>query len=278
VEVNEHAMARPAPALRPFVAYYSGYRQRGLPPGTHRGLPSPWLTLIVTIDEPLVVAAHPDRRQAPGRYDALLGGLHTSPALITHDGFQSGVQVAVSPLGCRAFFGMPAAELANVDTDLADVITGPVVDQVREQVIAAATWPERFAAIDDTLLRLTARHDDRVHPEVARAFRRLVATGGDLPIADLAREVGWSARHLTARFRAELGLRPKETARVVRFQRVRRRLSPGVRLAELAADTGYFDQAHLARDFHDFAGCSPSQWLADEIGFVQAGDPNVDED
>jgi hypothetical protein len=200
VEVNEHVMARPAPALRPFVAYYSGYRQRGLPPGTHRGLPSPWLTLIVTIGEPLVVAAHPDRRQAPGRYDALLGGLHVSPALITHDGFQSGVQVAVSPLGCRAFFGMPAAELANLDTDLAGVITGPVVDQVREQVITAATWPERFAAIDDTLLRLAARHDDRVPPEVARAFRRLVATGGDLPI--------WPARSAGARATSPPGSGP----------------------------------------------------------------------
>ena len=84
--VDEYAQARPSPALRPYVAFYSGYRQRGLPAGTHRGLPSPYLTLILTIDEPLVIAAHPDRRQAPGRYDALIGGLHLSPALITMDG------------------------------------------------------------------------------------------------------------------------------------------------------------------------------------------------
>ena len=82
MEVNEHLLARPSPALRQYVAHYSGYRQRGVAPGRHRGLPSPYLTLILTLDEPLVVAAHPDRRQAPGRYDALVGGLHVTPALM----------------------------------------------------------------------------------------------------------------------------------------------------------------------------------------------------
>jgi AraC-like DNA-binding protein len=39
----------------------------------------------------------------------------------------------------------------------------------------------------------------------------------------------------------------------------------GYRLADLAADCGYFDQAHLAREFRALAGCPPSQWLAEEV-------------
>jgi AraC-like DNA-binding protein len=276
MEVNEYAQARPSPALRPYVAFYSGYRQRGLPAGTHRGLPSPWLTLILTIDEPLVIAAHPDRRQAPGRYDALIGGLHLSPVLITMDGAQSGVQVAVNPLGCGALFGLPAAELANVDTDFAAVAGDTVVAELRERLQLAGSWPARFAALDEVLCRRV--RDRAVHPDVAHVFGRLLETGGDVAMAELAGEVGWSARHLTDRFRAEVGLRPKEAARVARFDRARRRLRPGVRLADVAADTGYFDQAHLAREFHTFAGCSPSQWLADEFDFVQANAPLLDED
>ncbi len=61
--VWESVRYRPPPALRPFAGWYSGYRQAGLAPGRHRGLPSPYLTLIVTLDEPLAVAAHPDPRQ-----------------------------------------------------------------------------------------------------------------------------------------------------------------------------------------------------------------------
>ncbi len=266
--VDEYAQVRPSPAMRPYAAFYSGYRQHGIPPASHRGLPSPYLTLILTLDDPLVITAHPDHRQPPGRYDTLIGGLHLRPALIEHDGRQSGVQVAVHPLGCRALLGVPAGELAGTDVDLSAVLHDDVVAELRERLHAAADWPARFAALDAALRRLV-RDRGGVHPDVAYAFDRLLDSGGRVGVAQLAAEIGWSARHLTDRFRAEIGLRPKEAARVVRFDRARRRLAPGRRMAEVAADAGYFDQAHLAREFHAMAGIPASRWLADEFGFVQ---------
>jgi AraC-like DNA-binding protein len=266
--VDEYAQVRPSPAMRPYAAFYSGYRQHGIPPASHRGLPSPYLTLILTLDDPLVITAHPDHRQPPGRYDTLIGGLHLRPALIEHDGRQSGVQVAVHPLGCRALLGVPAGELAGTDVDLSAVLRDDVVAELRERLHAAADWPARFAALDAALRRLV-RDRGGVHPDVAYAFDRLLDSGGRVGVAQLAAEIGWSARHLTDRFRAEIGLRPKEAARVVRFDRARRRLAPGRRMAEVAADAGYFDQAHLAREFHAMAGIPASRWLADEFGFVQ---------
>ena len=77
-------------------------------------------------------------------------------------------------------------------------------------------------------------------------------------------------RHLTNRFRAEVGLRPKEAARVVRFDRARRLLHAGRPARRRGRRAGYFDQAHLNREFRALAGCSPTRWLADEFGFVQA--------
>src|SRR5689334_22899370 len=147
--VDEYVRGRPAAALGPFVASYSGYRQRGVAPMRHLGLPSPYLTMILTLDEPLVMAAHPDPRQAPGRYDALVGGLHLTPAVIVHDGRQSGVQVAVHPLGCRALLGMPAAELAGLDVDAAAVLGSHAVAGIRERLAGAPDWPSRFALLDD---------------------------------------------------------------------------------------------------------------------------------
>jgi hypothetical protein len=61
--VNESVRVLPAASLRHHVAWYSGYRQEGVEPARHRGLPSPYLTLIITLDDPLTVAAHPDPRQ-----------------------------------------------------------------------------------------------------------------------------------------------------------------------------------------------------------------------
>ena len=278
--VDEHHRGIPAEPLRQYVAWYTGYRQRGIPPATHRGLPSPYLTLIFTLDEPLTIVAHPDPGQPPGEYGALLGGLHSVPALITHLGAQSGIQVALRPLGARALLGLPAGELAEVDLP-AEAVLGGVCAELRDRVRSAAGWPERFAVLDEILLRRAGQHGVGPSPEIAAevrwAWRELLREGGAIRVSELAAGTGWSERHLTSRFRAEIGLAPKAAARVIRFDRARkllvRKLTAGgdYLLADLAADCGYFDQAHLAREFRALAGCPPSQWLAEEFRNVQAG-------
>ncbi len=274
--IDEHAVWRPGPALRPFVSWAVGYRQAGVAPALHRGLPSPWLTMIVTLDEPLVIARHPDPGQPGGRYDFLLGGLHTKPALVTHDGAQAGIQLGLSPLGARALLGLPAADLASIDLEAGQVL-GRLAGEVRERVVAAPGWAGRFAVLERFLIaQLSAARVPAPRAEVSYAWERLQRSGGGVSVAELAAETGWSARHLGEQFRAETGLTPKASARVVRFDRARRRLmarqaaGQPVVLAAFAAESGYYDQAHLARDFRELAGCSPSVLLAQELRNVQA--------
>jgi AraC-like DNA-binding protein len=295
--VEEHALYDPPALLRPFVSGYTGYRLAGAEPGRHRGLPSPELTFIVTLDDPLAIDAHPDPGQPAGSYDTLLGGLHTSPALVSHEGRWSGVQLGLTPLGARTLLGVPAAELANWDAEAADVVGG-FAAQLRELVVRQPTWAERFAVLDELLARRAGQSDANrcveVRPEVRYAWRRLRQTGGGVGVAELAAETGLSARRLGTLFRAEFGLAPKEAARVIRFDRAQRRIGramssaggggtssdrgtgegAAVTFASLAAECGYYDQAHLAREFRALAGCPPSQWLAEEFRFVQA--PSAD--
>jgi AraC-like DNA-binding protein len=272
--VQESVRGVPAPALRPFVAWYSGYRQAGLAPATHRGLPSPYLTMIITLDEPLHLAVPTDPRRPPGDYVSLLGGLHTRPAIVSHQGSQSGIQLGLEPLGARVLLGLPASELYGIDTDAGDVL-GRAAVEMQERVRAAPAWPQRFAVLDELLLR-QVRDGPAASPEVARAWRVLLASGGTAAVPELAREAGWSSRQLANRFRAEVGLTPKAAARVVRFDRARRLLQRRVsargplELAVLAAACGYYDQAHLAREFRALAGCPPSRWIAEEFRNVQA--------
>ena len=309
--IDESVHSTAAGPLEPHVAWYAGYRQAGVGPAIHRGLPSPHLTLIFTLDDPVTLVGHPDPRQGPADYDSLVGGLHTAPAIISHQGRQSGIQLGLDPLSSRALLGLPAGELAG-EVLSADAVLGRISGQLREQLATAANWPERFAVIDCMLPR-AAREYGAVPPEVVRAWRRLLATGGRIPVSALARDVGWSERHLSGRFRTELGLTPKAAARVVRFDRARRLLSaraaastgpgrslraaereaqnqaqrqalgqdrPGVldlhgytRLADLAVECGYFDQAHLAREFRALAGCAPIEWLSTEFRNIQAESP-----
>jgi AraC-like DNA-binding protein len=302
--VLESARHRPPDVLRPLVAWYSGYREVDGPPARHRGLPSPWLTLIITLDDPLTISEHPDPYQPASAYQVLVGGLHTTPALVTHDGCQSGVQLGLTPLGARVLLGVPAGDLATLDLE-GDEVLGRFAAELQDRVRAAGTWADRFAVLDGLLAAragltgavsparqrpfsrpapfpwrtgpMDARH--LIAPEVAHAWRTLLATRGAMSVADLAEETGWSARHLDNRFRAEIGLTPKAAARVIRFDRARRMLMRRVSqggppaLADLAVAAGYYDQAHLAREFRGLAGCPPSHWLAEEFRNVQGGDP-----
>ncbi len=270
--VSEHISGLPSPQLRDLADWYAGYRDVGIPPAQHRGLPSPVLTVIITLDDQLTIAQHPDRAQPKASFDTLVGGLHTTPVLITHEGRQSGIQLGLSPLGSRALLGMPAAELAGLDVPGHDVL-GRFATDLRDRLRAAGTWDERFAILDRALLSRVRLADERagIGGEVLAAWRRLLQSGGTTTVAELAAETGWSDRHLRAKFRAETGLSPKAAARVIRFSRARRMLQrralagESFRLAELAASCGYFDQAHLDREFGLLAACSPTTWVATEF-------------
>lgn len=269
----ESVIGRPAPPLRPLIDRYIGYRLSGFEPGIHRGLPSGHMTFIVSIDRAINVVAHPDESQPPARYGCVIGGLQATPALIDHDGNQEGVAIELNPLGFRALFRTPARALWATSAECSDV-AGSVGHELWERLQGTAGWTERFAVCDDVLLRLLDA-DVPIDPRLAGAWQLLVESRGNAPVAELADAVGWSRQHLRNRFATEFGPSPKLAARVMRFDRARRMLqtTPSfVTIAQVAATCGYYDQAHLTRDFAALAGCSPRAWLAEELPSVQDND------
>jgi len=180
--------------------------------------------------------------------------------------------------GARALLGLPAGELAGDVVGLPDLL-GDRAGELVERLAAAPTWRRRFRLLDTTLSGLL--DDDRGEPpaEVVQAWRRLTETAGNLRIDALARELGWSRRHLNNRFRREIGLPPKAAARVIRFDRARHllRSPPRPSLAATATQCGYVDQAHLARDFRALGGLTATQWLA-EFPSVQDVDAALGDD
>ncbi len=276
--VSEHATAILGGGLTPFVRRCVGYRHSGRAPGSHRGLPSAELTLVLSFGPPTRLAAMPDRCQPPSEFVALLGGLHTSAAVIAHDGELEGVQLDLTPRGARALFGVPAGELGGAVVSLDEVI-GRRADELIERALAADGWPTRFAEVADVLGRgigaAGAGAADAAPGPLEQAWRIIVASGGSARVGAVADAVGWSRRQLDARFGREYGVTPKQLARIVRFDRSHRLLrgDPTMRLAALAATCGYYDQAHMARDWNQLAGCAPSRWLADEdLPFIQDED------
>jgi AraC-like DNA-binding protein len=268
----EHEVASPSPPLSSLVRRYIGYRYSGLAPGTHLALPSPDLTVVLSLGERMRMSAMPDPRQSPAAFGALAGGLHTRPGIIAHDGELCGIELDITPAGARAMLGVPAGELGGIVVHLEDVL-GRDGAELLEALAEQPTWRARFALIE----RFFRARLDRLRPagpELAEAWRLIVAGGGRGRVVDVAGAVGWSRRHLQERFAAEYGVGPKELARIARFHRSKRLLQSGrPNLAEVAAACGYSDQSHLAREWNQLAGCPPSHWMrVEELPFVQDGD------
>ncbi|WP_353358023.1 helix-turn-helix domain-containing protein [Intrasporangium sp. DVR] len=169
------------------------------------------------------------------------------------------LEIQLSPLLARALLDVHPAELGRPLVALDD-IWGADAERLRNRIIDAASWAERFDLVHAMLTKRLARHSDATHrpdPVAGDAWRRIVRSGGHLPIGTLPGQYGVGRTQFWKRFREEVGLSPKQAARIVRFDRALRLLGAGAGLAEVAAEAGYSDQPHLNREFADLAGLSP---------------------
>jgi AraC-like DNA-binding protein len=261
----DHAAAEPALALRPFVSHYAGTRMRDVPHGIHAGLPSRHLDLIVSLARPIEIARMPGS-QSPGAYRAFVAGLQQAPALVRMGGDLDCLHVFLKPGAARALLGVSGRDVASQVVHLAD-INGTMCDELMEALNDARTWRDRFAAVDRVFLR-------KLRPVVmpnamAWAWRTMAISHGRIPVHELARDIGFSRRHFGERFTSEFGVAPKAAARVFRFEHACRLFLRVRRIADVAAASGFHDQAHMVREWHALAGCTPREWILGQLPFLQ---------
>ncbi len=249
------------PALEPYVTSLVAYDSDLGAPGVHRGLPTTSLTFVLPVGEPLDVGWGDGT--ARERRWSTVSGLHAQPAAIHHDGHQQGIQLALTTAGARALLGVPAADLAGELLDVGDV--APDLADLPER-LQGVSLEEGLAVLARALTAALSRNGEAApRAEVGRALAGL--TRGER-VGAVAEEVGYSRRRLGTLVKEETGLAPKEYQRVARFQASRAVLGRRP-LAEVAAECGYADQGHLAREWSELAGCAPSTWLREEFPFLQ---------
>jgi AraC-like DNA-binding protein len=242
-----------SPILRPFlVAPIEGWEQTNGSLATLREVPFPGVPLILGLDS----AWHIEGPASVEREASFVAGLHAAPAFVRPDAASwSCIELRLTPVAAHRLLGLPMHELANRTVPLREVLRE--ADELTERLREAGSWTERFALVDGFLLSRLERARTPAR-EVEWSWHELRRTSGRAQIRQLADEVGWSQRRLIARFREQVGLAPKAVARVMRFDRAVQALrSPARALADVAFDSGYFDQAHMNRDFRELGGTTP---------------------
>jgi AraC-like DNA-binding protein len=204
----------------------------------------------------------------PGRL-ALICGPHSQPFVLQRAGRESFAGIHFKPGGATRLLGVPESELANGFVDL-DVLWGREARELRARLGDAASPAAALALLERALLARLERTREG-HASVAYALDTLEQVPAPRSIGEIATRTGLSARRFITLFTQQVGLSPKLFARVRRFQRVLH-LAHAQRApdwARLALACGYYDQAHLVRDFGDFASVSPGAYLR-----LRGEDPN----
>jgi AraC-like DNA-binding protein len=256
----ELVLGTPDPRLGSFVAGYEGYVESAAAGAVRRQhLPSMLIPLIVNFGTPWRISGSSDPPGEGELRDSFVAGLYESSAFVHATGRASCIQVDLTPMGAHAFLGLPMHELSNLVVDLDDVLPAGA-HGLRDRLSDEPTWEARFSLLDDLFVARLAESKPPT-PEIVWAWQALVRSSGDVRIGAIADRLGRSRRHLIARFREQIGLPPKTVARILRFRRAVAGLQRdrAVGLADLAHECGYFDQAHLNRDFRAFAGMTPRE-------------------
>src|SRR5215469_2609283 len=238
----------------------AGFRASSVELVDMRVVPYPAITVFIDFGDALLVDDASGQRQrgsvvtglAPG---AVFRGLGRDIECL---------QVRRSPVVAHAALGA-SAETSGTVVALSD-LWGRDAERFYEQLRAAASWDDRFTIAEAALAR-RQEVGRAVDPEVALAWRQMLASRGRARVEKLAAGAGWSRKRLWSRFRSQIGLTPKRAAQLVRFDHAVHRLAAGHSAALVAADTGYADQSHLHRDVMAFAGMTPTAvasapWLA----------------
>jgi AraC-like DNA-binding protein len=270
---NELVIRRADPALRRHVRGYWGYAHELPGPARQREPLSTGVVMILGLGPQLGLADRADPAQPAAWFGSFVAGLDDACAVTEHKGEMRGVQVDLSPLATRMIFRESMCSLAREVVALEDLL-GREGRVLEDRLIETGTWEERFDLVE-AMLAAKLQAAEPPPPDVDWAWRRLVASRGGLRVAELATEIGCSRKHLAARFREHVGLPPKLVARMLRFRHASDCLlsARSLSLAELAATCGYYDQAHLHRDFRDFAQTTPAAYLSERVTFVQDASP-----
>lgn len=255
-----YQVLRPSPPLAGVIEKL-WLREGPAPPHAFdRVLPAGREELIINLMDGELRCYHDDGTPHGRTSGPLFAGLHRGGYVIDTRQQAAIMGVHFKPGGAWRLLGIPAQELSGARLDFHALI-GEDAHRLMDRLLRAGTPLEKLRLVDAALCRRKLR---TIHPAVAWAAEQIRRYPVMTRVALLAEEAGLSERRLGELFSNQVGINPKGFARLRRFQFALARIhtSANPDWCDLAARSGYADQAHLIRDFREFSGFTPAAYHA----------------
>ena len=260
----KYLQAQPGPQTSHFIKCYWYLEDDSTEQNIQRVVPDGRPELIFNLGQPFENFVNRKWVRQPG---AFFAGQITGPFLIRPSGPARVFGIRFHPHGASQLLKMPAHELTDSVATLDD-LSHRLASQL-EGLRELNSVSQQFRALDRIMQKI-AEKSDTYDPLIAHAVGEFERTSGLMNITDAAREAGLSSRQLERRFRDAVGISPKVFCRMQRFQRIFHVMeSPDADWVSVAVHCGYYDQAHLIRDFREFSGKTPTALLGPEVDLAR---------
>ena len=261
---------KPKPPLSNFVDSFWLYEGPGATQQTERILPTGTLELAINLRQNELRFYDPERPYNRSRLSgAVVSGAHGSG--FAPESVEEVIIIGVhfKPGGAFPFLGLPAGDLADTHADL-EALWGPSASRLRERLREASTSAERFQLLQEALLSRLCPGVEK-HYAVSTALDMFGKNHAKPTVREAAKYLGLSQRRFIQIFKGEVGMTPKLFSRIQRFQQTRTFIqqNPFPDWTTLALDFGYFDQSHFIREFLEFSGLSPTDYITRRKRFIE---------
>lgn len=250
---GEYREYRPSKALEPFVDCF--WTRAGGMGSETRVVPDGAVDIIFDLAAPSAVA--------------VVVGTMTKPLVVKSARKSDYVAVRFHPGGAQPLFGHSMRELSDHRVDLGSIWSPQVASEWTERLSETGSTATRVL-IFDRLLAGRVGSIGPPEPRVREVIRRIGISRGSISAERLSRGVGLTRQHMTRLFDHHVGVGVKFFSRIIRLRLILNALE---RLAArecnpdwamIALDSGFFDQAHLVRDFRALTGLSPRRFQQEE--------------
>ena len=197
--------------------------------------------------------------------NAMVMGQRTKSYYIEPTGDVDTIAICFFPHGFANFTNTSLETLVDKETPIQELFDESQANKLVENIFQAKLTSERIKIIEDFLLR-KLNEEKTVESIIKSTVNTLMETKGNASINSILEDQNFNRRQLERYFKKQVGLSPKQLGKVIRLQTTLQMLvnKESETLTEIAYESDYFDQNHFIKDFKEFVGITPKEFLGNE--------------
>jgi AraC-like DNA-binding protein len=263
MEFYKHVPRFPLANFIEHMVYVNG----SLPIPFLKELPDGGVNLVIELNDKTVNTIYPEeglQKKHEVRH-AWISGLQKQAILYKNNPDSTIISVRFTAGGFFCLTKIPITAIDHVGIE-AEALLGKSFSSLYQRVINASGVPEMFSLIENYFLQYQT--DQNVEHEVVRFIDHNI----DKPIDWLVHKSGYSQKHVIHLLKRHTGFSPKYLQRLYRFQLVVKDIQNQKNKIDwfsLVQRHGYYDQAHLIKDFSHFSGISPTEYVNSQLAIQE---------